>query len=61
MGVTGELGNIYVSYAKLVKYKGSDPILKVTSASQNLGGYGFIVFLYALGLPFLYDFTEKST
>jgi len=54
MGVVGELGNIYVSYSKLIKYKGGDPILKVTSMSQHLGGYGFIVFLYALGLPFLY-------
>jgi very-long-chain (3R)-3-hydroxyacyl-CoA dehydratase len=54
MGVTGELGNIYATYAKLIKYKGADPILRVTAASNSLGGYGFIVFLYALGLPFLY-------
>jgi len=54
MGVTGELGNIWVSYDKLVKYSGSDPVLKITQASESLGGFGFIVFLYALGLPFLY-------
>lgn len=54
MGVTGELGNIYVAYHKFEKYSGSDPILLLMKYSYGVGGFYFICFLYALGLPFLY-------